>query len=108
MTEHAQHHDEVLAALAAIGNPRRGEAIRLDRGSELQYLGIGFPALRARVKQGFSFSPANPTVQPGPSNAVSVTISAASNPPAGLYPVTVSPSAPGPCFTQDLGIQFGP
>ena len=52
----AQHHDEVLAALAAIGNPKRGEAIRLDRGSELQYLGIGFPALRARVKQGFSFS----------------------------------------------------
>ncbi len=52
----AQHHDEVLVGLAAIGNPRRGEAIRLDRGSELQYLGIGFPALRARVKQGFSFS----------------------------------------------------
>lgn len=56
MTELAQHHDEVLAALAAIGNPRRGEAIRIDRGSELQHLGIGFPALRARVKQGFSFS----------------------------------------------------
>ena len=56
MNIHAQHHDEVVAALVAIGNPRRGEAIRLDRGSELQYLGTGFPALRARVKQGFSFS----------------------------------------------------
>ncbi len=49
-------HDEVFAALVAIGNPRRGEAVRRDRGSALQYLGIGFPALRARVKQGFSFS----------------------------------------------------
>lgn len=56
MTTHAPHHDEVVAALRAIGNPQRGEAIRLDRGSDLQYLGIGFPALRARVKQGFSFS----------------------------------------------------
>jgi len=49
-------HDEVAAALRAIGNPRRGEAVRLDRGSRLEHLGIGFPALRARVKQGFSFS----------------------------------------------------
>ncbi len=40
----------------AIGEARRGEAIRLDRGSALQHLGIGFPALRARVKAGFSFS----------------------------------------------------
>jgi 3-methyladenine DNA glycosylase AlkD len=49
-------HDEVLAALQAIGNPRRGEAVQRDRGSALLHLGIGFPALRARVKQGFSFS----------------------------------------------------
>ena len=56
MTRHAAYHDEVVTALRTIGNPTRGEAIRLDRGSELQYLGIGFPALRARVKQGFSFS----------------------------------------------------
>ncbi len=49
-------HEEVLAALRAIGNPRRGEAVQRDRGSALQHLGIGFPALRARVKQGFSFS----------------------------------------------------
>lgn len=56
MAQHAPHHDEVLAALAAIGDPRRGEAIRRDRGSALPHLGIGMPALRARVKQGFSFS----------------------------------------------------
>ena len=56
MNTHAQYHDEVVAALLAIGNPQRGEAIRLDRGSNLQHLGIGFPALRARVKHGFSFS----------------------------------------------------
>lgn len=49
-------HDEVAAALMAIGEARRGAAIQLDRGSALQHLGIGFPALRARVKAGFSFS----------------------------------------------------
>lgn len=54
--EPAAHHAELLAALAAIGDARRGEAIRLDRGSQLDYLGIGFPALRARVRQGFSFT----------------------------------------------------
>jgi 3-methyladenine DNA glycosylase AlkD len=52
----AAQHDEVLAALRAIGNPTRGESIRRDRGSKLAHLGIAFPALRARVKQGFSFS----------------------------------------------------
>jgi 3-methyladenine DNA glycosylase AlkD len=52
-------HAEVLAALQAIGNPRRGEAVRIDRGSALQHLGIGFPALRQRVlRPGFSFSKA--------------------------------------------------
>jgi 3-methyladenine DNA glycosylase AlkD len=64
---HAEHRDcaalteaahaEVLSALHAIGNPQRGEAIRIDRGSALQHLGIGFPALRQRVlRPGFSFS----------------------------------------------------
>lgn len=48
-------HDEVVSALREIGNPALGEAIRRDRGSELEHLGIRFPALRARVKQGFSF-----------------------------------------------------
>lgn len=56
MNRHAAHHDEVVAALIAIGNPRLGEAIQRDRGSGLQHLGIRFPALRARVGQGFSFS----------------------------------------------------
>jgi 3-methyladenine DNA glycosylase AlkD len=49
-------HDEVVAALTAIGNPERGKAVQRDRGSSLTHLGIGVPALRARVKQGFSFS----------------------------------------------------
>ncbi len=49
-------HDEVIAALRAIGNPEYGERIRKDRGSSLVHLGIGFPALRARVKKGFSFT----------------------------------------------------
>lgn len=59
---HEKAHAEVVAALRAIGNPERGEAIRLDRGSALQHLGIAFPALRARVKQDFSFT-ALPEVQ---------------------------------------------
>jgi 3-methyladenine DNA glycosylase AlkD len=52
----AAFHDEVLVALQAIGNPARGAAVQQDRGSQLLHLGIGFPALRARVKAGFSFS----------------------------------------------------
>jgi 3-methyladenine DNA glycosylase AlkD len=49
------YHDEVVRALRAIGDPRLGEVIRADRGSRLEYLGIRFPALRKRVRQGFSF-----------------------------------------------------
>ncbi len=56
MKRAAAFHDEVLAALQAIGNPARGAAVQQDRGSQLLHLGIGFPALRARVKAGFSFS----------------------------------------------------
>ena len=52
---HRDYHDEVAQALAAIGNPVLGEAIRKDRGSQLEHLGIRFPELRKRVKQGFSF-----------------------------------------------------
>lgn len=48
-------HEEVLAALRKIGNPRLGTALAKDRGSSLEHLGIGFPALRTRVKEGFSF-----------------------------------------------------
>lgn len=50
-----QYHDEVVAALRKIGDVRRGAAIAKDRGSSLTHLGIGFPALRKRVKEGFSF-----------------------------------------------------
>lgn len=55
------HHAEVVAALTALGNPARGRAIQQDRGSALTHLGIGFPALRKRVRQGFSF-----TARPAP------------------------------------------
>jgi 3-methyladenine DNA glycosylase AlkD len=50
-----QYHDEVVAALRRIGDARRGAAIAKDRGSSMTHLGIGFPALRKRVKEGFSF-----------------------------------------------------
>ncbi len=55
------YHDEVADALRAIGNARLGEAIRADRGSEMEYLGVRFPDLRKRVKTGFSFSHLPPT-----------------------------------------------
>lgn len=48
-------HDEVVGALRAIGSARWGAAIAADRGSSLDHMGIGFPDLRRRVKQGFSF-----------------------------------------------------
>ena len=56
MDQHATEHDEVLAALTALGNPRLGQAQQLDRESALPHLGISVPVLRARVRQGFSFS----------------------------------------------------
>ena len=49
------YHAEVAQALTAICNPGLGEAIRRDRGSQLEHLGIRFPELRQRVRQGFSF-----------------------------------------------------
>jgi 3-methyladenine DNA glycosylase AlkD len=55
LTGPSDYHDEVAQALASIGNPELGEAIRKDRGSQLEHLGIRFPELRRRVKQGFSF-----------------------------------------------------
>jgi 3-methyladenine DNA glycosylase AlkD len=51
-----EYHDEVVAALRQIGNPRFGEAVAKDRGSSMEHLGIPFPALRKRVKAGFSFT----------------------------------------------------
>jgi 3-methyladenine DNA glycosylase AlkD len=50
-----KYHDEVVRALRKIGDPRRGAAIAKDRGSAMKHLGIGFPALRNRVTEGFSF-----------------------------------------------------
>ena len=50
-----KYHSEVIKALTAIGNPAFGKAVQQDRGSKLKHLGIKFPALRRRVKQGFSF-----------------------------------------------------
>ena len=50
-----KYHLEVKTALTAIGNPALGRAIQKDRGSKLEHLGIRFPELRRRVKQGFSF-----------------------------------------------------
>ena len=50
-----EYHDEVVAALRKIGNPRLGAAIAKDRRSSIKHLGIPFPALRKRLKEGFSF-----------------------------------------------------
>lgn len=50
-----KYHREVVRELTEIGNPTFGELVRKDRGSQLKHLGIKFPALRQRVKQGFSF-----------------------------------------------------
>src|SRR5688572_22518904 len=50
-----KYHLEVVQALKSIGNPTFGKAVQKDRGSQLEHLGIKFPILRKRVKQGFSF-----------------------------------------------------
>lgn len=50
-----QDHRELLSALRPLGDARRGEAVRVDRGSAMEHLGIPIPALRARVRQGFAF-----------------------------------------------------
>lgn len=50
-----KYHVEVVEALTAIGNPAFGKAVQQDRGSQLEHLGITFPDLRRRVRQGFSF-----------------------------------------------------
>ena len=50
-----EYHREIAEALTAIGNPAFGEAVRQDRGSQLEHLGLTFPDLRRRVRQGFSF-----------------------------------------------------
>ena len=54
-TKFQEYHLEVVQALTAIGNPTFGKAVQQDRGSQLKHLGIAFPDLRRRVRQGFSF-----------------------------------------------------
>ena len=53
--KYPQYHDEVLKALQALGSPSLGRHMAKDRGSSLKYVGIRVPALRRRVRQGFSF-----------------------------------------------------
>ena len=53
--KYPRYHDEVLGALQALGSPSLGRHIAKDRGSSLKYVGIRVPALRRRVRQGFSF-----------------------------------------------------
>ncbi len=50
-----EFHREVVEALTLLGDLERGRAVQHDRGSQLIHLGITFPNLRRRVKQGFSF-----------------------------------------------------
>ena len=45
----------MLDALQSLGNPRLGRHMAKDRSSSLKYVGIRVPALRRRVRQGFSF-----------------------------------------------------
>lgn len=50
-----EYHREVVEALTTLGDPERGKAVQQDRVSQLAHLGVTFPKLRRRVKQGFSF-----------------------------------------------------
>ena len=54
-TNFKAYHREVIEALTTIGSPALGKAVQQDRGSQLKHLGIRFPDLRRRVRQGFSF-----------------------------------------------------
>lgn len=54
-TKFQKYHLEVVQALTAIGKPELGKAVQQDRGSNLKHLGITFPNLRRRVREGFSF-----------------------------------------------------
>jgi 3-methyladenine DNA glycosylase AlkD len=52
---YASYHEEVVSALKQIGSPKFGDGILGFRDSQLLHFGVAFPALRQRVKQGFSF-----------------------------------------------------
>ncbi len=58
--KYARYHDEVLHALQALGKPSFGRHMAKDRGSALNYVGIRVPALRRRVREGFSFYDLDP------------------------------------------------
>ncbi len=58
--KYPQYHDEVLGALKEIGDPRFGLHMAKDRRSAMRYVGIRVPALRSRVRQGFSFYALDP------------------------------------------------
>ena len=58
--KYPKYHDEVLGALRALGSPSLGRHMAKDRGSSLKYVGIRVPALRRRVRQGFSFYDLDP------------------------------------------------
>lgn len=49
------YHDEAMRVLAPLANRVLGERIRVDRPSQLGFLGIRTPVLRDVVEQGFSF-----------------------------------------------------
>jgi 3-methyladenine DNA glycosylase AlkD len=59
--DNAQVLEEVETELHAIGNARYGVAIAADRRSRLQYFGVSLPALRRRVRAGFSFYELEPS-----------------------------------------------
>ncbi len=58
--EYARYHDEVLHALQALGKPSLGRHMANDRGSALNYVGVRVPALRRRVREGFTFYDLDP------------------------------------------------
>lgn len=53
--KYQRFHDEVLDALRHLGKPSLGLHMAKDRRSALSYVGIRVPALRQRVREGFSF-----------------------------------------------------
>ena len=53
--KYPEYHTEVLDALQALGKPSFGRHMARDRGSAMKYVGIRIPALRRRVREGFTF-----------------------------------------------------
>ena len=53
--KYSDYHAEVLDALLALGSPSFGRHMARERGSTMKFVGIRVPALRRRVREGFSF-----------------------------------------------------